>query len=108
MQNTQQSNNGDKTEVKTQGVNPMWRLTWLIAGVGIGAAAGILLAPQSGEDTREWISDKYDDGIHTAKAKAKRMRQRVGDWIDQGQERVTDAVNAGGDALQKAVKEVGT
>ena len=108
MQDTQQNNEGDKAEVKTQRSNPMWRLTWLIAGVGIGAAAGILLAPQSGEDTREWISDKYDDGIHTAKVKAERMRKRVGDWIDQSQERVTDAVNAGGDALQKAVKEVGT
>jgi len=108
MQNAQQNNEGDKVEVKMQRVSPMWRLTWLIAGVGIGAAAGILLAPQSGEDTREWISDKYNDGIHTAKTKAKRMRWRVGDWIDQGQERVTDAVNAGGDALKKAVKEVGT
>jgi gas vesicle protein len=108
MQNTQQNNGVDKAEVKMQRVNPMWKLSWLIAGVGIGAAAGILLAPQSGEDTREWISDTYDDGIRTAKAKAKRMRKRVGDWIDESQERVTDAVNAGGDALQKAVKEVGT
>ena len=87
---------------------PLSRLTWLIAGVGIGAAAGILLAPQSGEDTREWISNKYDDGIHTAKAKVKRTRQGVGNWIDWGQERVTDAVNAGGDALKKALKEGGT
>jgi gas vesicle protein len=108
MQNTQQNDERDKLEVKIQRVSPMWRLTWLIAGLGIGAVAGVLLAPQSGEDTREWISDKYDDGIHTARAKAKRMRRRVGDWIDQGQERVTDAVNAGGDALKKAVNEVGT
>ncbi len=82
------------------------RLTCLIAGVGIGAVAGILLAPQSGEDTREWISTKYDNGIDTGKAKAKRTR-RVADWIDQGQQRVTGAVNAGREAFNKGLTEAG-
>ena len=42
---------------------PLSRLVWLIAGVGIGAVAGILLAPQSGEDTRDWISTKCKSGM---------------------------------------------
>lgn len=97
-------NEEDEAEMKTEGGGSTSRLTWLIAGVGIGAVAGILLAPQSGADTREWIVGKYDDGIDSVKANVKRTRRRVGDWIDEGQERVTDAVNAGGEALKKAVK----
>ena len=31
-------------------------LLWFLAGVGIGAAAGILLAPQPGADTRRLIA----------------------------------------------------
>jgi gas vesicle protein len=101
-------NGDDEMEAGTERRGSTSRLTWLIAGVGIGALAGILLAPRSGEDTRDWISGKYDDGVDSVKAKVKRTRRRVGDWIDQGQEQVTDAVNAGGEALKRVVREVGT
>ena len=33
----------------TQSCNPLSKLTWLIAGVGIGAAAGILLLRSPGK-----------------------------------------------------------
>jgi hypothetical protein len=42
----------DDANVPMQPGSPLSRFTWLIAGVGIGAVAGILLAPQSGENTR--------------------------------------------------------
>ena len=96
-----------KVGVKMERGGSPSRLAWLIAGVGIGAVAGILLAPQSGEDTREWISIKYDNGINGAKAKVKRTRRKVEDWIDQGQERVADAVNAGREAFNKGTAETG-
>jgi gas vesicle protein len=103
-------NNGsceDEAKAKSEGGGLTSRITWLVAGIGIGALAGILLAPQSGEDTRGWISDKYDDGMNAARTKTKRSRRRLENWIDQGQERITDAVNAGGAALKKGISEVG-
>jgi gas vesicle protein len=82
--------------------SPLSKLTWLVAGVGIGAAAGILLAPRSGEDTREWISTKCKDGIDTVNSKVKKTSQQVGDWVDESQHQVTEAVSAGREAYTKA------
>ena len=38
------------------------RVTFFLVGLGIGALVGILFAPQSGEETREFLSQKADDG----------------------------------------------
>ena len=48
------------------------RLTYLVAGLGIGALVGILLAPQSGDETREWFASKYKDGMDSVNAKVNR------------------------------------
>jgi gas vesicle protein len=90
----------DNNNIKSRG--PLSSLTWLVAGVGIGALAGILLAPQSGEDTREWISTQYKSGIDTVNSKVQETTQRVGDWIDESKNQVTEAVSAGREAYVKA------
>jgi gas vesicle protein len=105
MQNS--GNREDEAAVKSEGDGSTFRIAWLVAGIGIGALAGILLAPQSGEDARGWISGKYDDGMNAIRTKTTRSRRRLEDWIDQGEERITDAVHAGGEALKKGIKEVG-
>jgi gas vesicle protein len=92
----------DDVNMTMQPGSPLSRLTWLIAGVGIGAVAGILLAPQSGGDTREWLSTKCKNGIDTVDSKARQTGQQVGDWIDQGQHQVSEAISAGRVAFSKA------
>ena len=82
--------------------SPVSRLVWLIAGVGIGAVAGILLAPQSGEDTRDWISTKCKSGMENVNSKVEQTSQSVGDWIGQSQHQVSQAVSAGREAFSKA------
>jgi gas vesicle protein len=37
-------------------------IAWFLTGAFIGAAAAILYAPQSGKDTRQYISDKTQQG----------------------------------------------
>lgn len=39
----------------------------LIAGLAIGGALGLLLAPQSGKETRKMITDKAEDLLDRAK-----------------------------------------
>jgi gas vesicle protein len=97
----------DDANMRTQAGSSLSRFTWLIAGVGIGAVAGILLAPQSGDNTREWISTKCKNGIGTVNSKARQTGQRVGGWIDQGQHQVREAVKAGRDAFSKAKSGAG-
>ena len=92
----------DDVNMKTQPCSPLSQFMWLIAGVGIGAAAGILLAPQSGENTREWISTTSKKGMDTVNSKVRQTGQQIGDWIDEGQHQVREAVSAGRGAFSKA------
>jgi gas vesicle protein len=80
---------------------------FLIAGLGIGAVAGVLLAPKSGEDTRDWISGKYKDGMDAVNVKVKQTGQRVSDMLDQGRQQVSEAVDVGREAFNTAKAGVG-
>jgi gas vesicle protein len=92
----------DDVSMKLQAGSPLSPFTWLIAGVGIGAVTGMLLAPRSGKDTREWISTKCRSGIDTVNSKVRQTGQQVEEWVDQSQHQVREAVSAGRDAFSKA------
>jgi gas vesicle protein len=89
-------------DVNIQSDGPRPGFAWLMAGIGIGAVAGILLAPRSGEDTREWVSTKSKNGMDTVNSKVRQTGRQVGDWIDGSRQRVLEAVSAGQDAFSKA------
>ena len=80
---------------------------FLVAGLGIGAIAGVLLARQSGEDTRDWISSKYKDGMDTVKGTVEETGQRLGEMIGRGQQQVSEAVDAGRQAFSKVKASAG-
>jgi gas vesicle protein len=74
----------------------------LVAGLGIGAIVGLVLAPQSGEDTRDLISSKCTDGMDTVKGTVEETGQRLADMLGRGQQQVSEAVDAGREAFRKA------
>ncbi len=74
----------------------------LVAGLGIGAAMSLLLAPQSGAETRRWIANKCLDGVDTANQSVRHTRRQVKEMMDQGQEKISDVVEAGREAIGKA------
>src|ERR1700690_2829565 len=77
-------------------------LVYLAAGLGIGATLAILLAPQSGTQTREWISTKFTDGVDSVNEGVRRTRKNLTNMINAGKEQVGDAVDAGMQAYEKA------
>ena len=72
------------------------KISFFIVGMGIGALMGLLFAPKSGEETREYLTGKADDGREFAQRKAKELRERAEDLLERCKEimaRQKDAVN---------------
>lgn len=50
---------------------------WFMAGLALGALAGILYAPRSGRETRKAIATGVDDGLEHVKALGRGTRERM-------------------------------
>lgn len=81
-------------------MRPKVGLAFLI-GFAVGAATALLLAPQSGEETREWIADQSRRGVKQARRGFEQASRAVedavektADVIERGTDRITDAVDA--------------
>ncbi len=74
-------------------------LLGFLAGVGVGAAVALLFAPQSGEDTREWIGDTVEDEAYRLRRKAKRSLDQVQDALEKGEQTVAKVLKTGKTAL---------
>jgi gas vesicle protein len=59
---------------------------WFLAGLGVGAVVGILYAPNSGEETREVLRSKAQEGTEKAKEQARRAKEQAGEWVDRGRD----------------------
>jgi gas vesicle protein len=59
-------------------------VSFLLIGLGIGAAVGMLLAPKSGKQIRKDLRRSYDDTIDT-----------ISDWTDEAKERFEEVVEKG-------------
>ena len=84
------------------------RISYFLVGVGIGALVGILFAPQSGEETRQFLKSKTEEGKEYAQRKARELRDRADDLVERGKqaatrqrENLSAAVDAGRDAYQR-------
>lgn len=71
-------------------------------GIGVGAILGLVLAPQSGEETRALLRDKAQEGIDGAVEQGKRVARKAQRAADGAREFVNDAVEAGQGAYREA------
>ena len=85
------------------------KVSFFLVGLGIGALVGILFAPKSGEETREYLSQRAGEGKEFAQRKARELRERAEDLVERGKQAaarqkdtLADAVDAGRDAYLKA------
>ena len=76
------------------------RVSFFLVGLGIGALLGILFAPKSGEETRDYLSSKADEGREYAQRKARELRERAEDLIERSKEIMSKQK----DALSSAVE----
>ena len=87
------------------------KVSYFLAGLGIGALVGILFAPKSGEETREYLTSKADEGRDYAQRKARELRERAEDLIERSKEimakqkeAVTSAINEGKETYKRESK----
>ena len=85
---------------------------WFLAGLGLGALAGVLYAPRSGSETREAIRARAEEGREFVKNRARDAREQASQWADKGREKVTQqkeqfrqAYEAGRQAYHEATAE---
>jgi gas vesicle protein len=87
------------------------KVSYFLVGLGVGALMGVLFAPKSGEDTREYLAKRADDGREFAQKKAKELRERADELIERGKdvavrkrESLSAAVDAGREAFLRESK----
>jgi gas vesicle protein len=87
------------------------KVSYFLVGLGVGALMGVLFAPKSGEDTREYLAKRADDGRDFAQRKARELRDRADDLIEKSKEvasrkreSISAAVEAGRDAFLRESK----
>jgi len=76
------------------------KLSFFAFGLGLGLAIGVLFAPKSGEETREYIRVKADEGRDYLRRRGEDLRDQAEDAIDRGR----TAVNRQRENLSAAVE----
>ena len=76
-----------------------------LLGVVSGAAVALLYAPKSGQETRDYLSEKAREGRERAAEAAAKGREAVAkgrEAVAQGRETLTTAIERGREAYQQA------
>ncbi|HWG59620.1 MAG TPA: YtxH domain-containing protein [Candidatus Acidoferrales bacterium] len=77
-----------------------------LAGVGVGTLVALLVAPRSGEETRDFIAEKTRQGRDYVSQKASDLRGQMEGSVRRAKDKVQDAVQAGKDAYRDQVTQM--
>ena len=66
----------------------------LLIGFGVGVGLTLLFAPQSGEDTRDWISLTSRRAKRRLRNTSRRSLEQVREMFERGQETVSRVVHS--------------
>ena len=75
---------------KSDSSNISTAITFLLIGLGVGAAAGMLLAPKAGKQLRKDLRRSYDDALDT-----------ISEWTDEAKDRFDEALEKGADFTEE-------
>ena len=83
---------------------------YFLAGVSVGAAVALLLAPKTGEQTRKLIAKKAGEGKDYVTSKGRELKGQAGDLVDKSRElvakqreRLAEALEAGKEAAKNTL-----
>jgi gas vesicle protein len=84
------------------------KFSYFFLGLGLGVAVGVLFAPKSGEETREYIRSKAGEGADYVRRRSSDLRDAAEDAIDRGKEtirRQKDNLSAAVEAGKQAYRD---
>jgi gas vesicle protein len=84
------------------------KFSYFFLGLGLGVAVGVLFAPKSGDETREFIRSKTGDGADYVRRRSSELRGAAGDAFDRSKESLRkqkDNLSAAIDAGKQAYRD---
>jgi gas vesicle protein len=88
------------------GSNSSSTILTFIVGLGVGAAAALLLAPKSGDELRSDIADRINDGVENARGSVRRAtmhaKRRADKLVSMAKDEIQDVIDAGDEAYTEA------
>jgi len=88
------------------------KLSFFFLGLGLGVAAGVLFAPKSGAETRDFLLSKATESAEIAKRRAQELREQATETLERGKstvqrhkESLSAAVDAGRQAYRDTVSQ---
>ena len=88
---------------------------WFFFGAALGAAAALLLAPKTGEETRQLLTQRSGEVAKKAQGLAAEAQGRAGEWLDKSRElfeeqtqRLVAAFEAGKEAMKEEIRKWST
>jgi len=80
--------------------NDEFKFSYFLVGMGLGAIAGLLLAPRSGEETRKYLRERSNKGLDTLNQQAGKLRESADKIVKKGKE----FVSRHGDSVETATE----
>lgn len=82
-------------------------LGWFIAGLGIGAALGVLFAPKAGRETREELVEGMREGGEYLRQQSRVAADQISNLVATGTEQVSGYVEKGKKFVERGRSQVG-
>jgi len=90
------------------------KLSYFCLGLGLGVAVGILFAPKSGAETREFLRSKAEEGTDYVKQQADKAKETAAEALERSKQTIQKqkdnlaaAVEAGKQAYREATSAPG-
>jgi len=68
-------------------------LAWFILGAAVGAAVALLYAPQSGRETRDYLTRKTEEGRELLTEKGREVADKGRELYDRGKDLADEAAD---------------
>ena len=95
-------------ERESMKTNDESKFPYFLVGIGLGAIAGLLLAPRAGEETRKYLRERSAKDLDTLNQQAEKLRESADVTVKKGKELIgprCDQVNTDTEAQKQAYQE---